>query len=342
MKHRIIPYLARLFALSLLPAVSLSAQSIPKDTQRKAAEYLTSLAKRRAHVGGVGIDSVRTDGRRVIFYADVGLSYIPMREPDVDDIYTNLRKMLPKAYRDYSVEVRTDGQPIEALVPALYQSNGKKKIDPPRAESSRPLVTRLSAPITPKHGLAGRHLALWQSHGFYYERKLGRWEWQRARTFGTVEDLYTQSYVLPYLVPMLERAGANVLIPRERDTQSAEIIVDNDGCRNRSTYTEKDAKAAWRTGEGAGFAHRRDRYTGTENPFREGTNGHRTSPARGVMPSISLTKPCRTARPRRITPCTTRAAARSLPLTNGWAGAPGFISAILILKKGGTRLGAWC
>ena len=119
MKHRNIPYLARLFALSLLPAVSLSAQSIPKDTQRKAAEYLTSLAKRRAHVGGVGIDSVRTDGRRVIFYADVGLSYIPMREPDVDDIYTNLRKMLPKAYRDYSVEVRTDGQAIETLVPAL-------------------------------------------------------------------------------------------------------------------------------------------------------------------------------------------------------------------------------
>lgn len=281
MKHRIIPYLARLFALSLLPAVSLSAQSIPKDTQRKAAEYLTSLAKRRAHVGGVGVDSVRTDGRRVIFYADVGLSYIPMREPDVDDIYTNLRKMLPKAYRDYSVEVRTDGQAIEALVPALYQSNGKQKIDPPRAESSRPLVTRLSAPVTPKHGLAGRHLALWQSHGFYYERKLGRWEWQRARTFGTVEDLYTQSYVLPYLVPMLEQAGANVLIPRERDTQSAEIIVDNDGCRNRSTYTEKDAKAAWRTGDGAGFAHRRNRYTGTENPFREGTYRMVESTAKG-------------------------------------------------------------
>ena len=51
-----------------------------------------------------------------------------------------------------------------------------------------------------------------------------RWEWQRARMFGTVEDLFTQSFVLPYLTPMLENAGATILIPRERDTQIHEII----------------------------------------------------------------------------------------------------------------------
>ena len=74
---------------------------------------------------------------------------------------------------------------------------------------------------------------------FYYEPKLNRWEWQRARCLQTVEDLYTQSFVLPYLVPMLENAGANVLLPRERDCQTAEIIIDNDGCLNtNSTYTE--------------------------------------------------------------------------------------------------------
>ena len=264
-------YLLGLFMLSGLSTANSAAQTLPKDLSQKTATYLSTWAKRRAHVGNVSVDSIRTTGRKVIFYADVTLSYIPMREPDVKDALLNLSAMLPKSYRDYSVEIRTDGQSISDLVPAAYRTGESKKIDPPRSGSDHPLITRLSSPATAKHGLNGRHIALWQSHGLYYERKLGRWEWQRARTFGTVEDLYTQSYVLPYLVPMLERAGANVLLPRERDTQGVEIIIDNDGCRNRSTYTEKNAKMSWRTGEGKGFAHLRDRYMGQENPFREGT-----------------------------------------------------------------------
>lgn len=96
---------------------------------------------------------------------------------------------------------------------------------------------------------------------FYYEPKLNRWEWQRARCLQTVEDLYTQSFVLPYLVPMLENAGANVLLPRERDCQTAEIIIDNDGCLNTgSTYAERTADKVWQQGTGKGFAHLRPQY----------------------------------------------------------------------------------
>ncbi len=35
-------------------------------------------------------------------------------------------------------------------------------------------------------------------------------------------------FVLPYVIPMPENAGAIVYTPRERDTQKNEIIVDND------------------------------------------------------------------------------------------------------------------
>lgn len=122
-------------------------------------------------------------------------------------------------------------------------------------------MTKVSRPYTPTNGLQNRHIALWQSHGFYYEPKLDRWEWQRARCLQTVEDLYTQSFVLPYLVPMLENAGANVLIPRERDCQTAEIIIDNDGCLNtRSIYTEKVTDKPWMQGVGKGL-HIYARYT---------------------------------------------------------------------------------
>lgn len=136
-----------------------------------------------------------------------------------------------------------------------------------------PLVQELTSPNRPKYGLSNRHIAMWQSHGRYYEAKLDRWEWQRCRLLQTVEDLYTQSYVLPFLVPMLEQAGANVLIPRERDWNSFEAIVDNDGnsFHPKSKYSEYNGKESWKNGAGKGFAYLRKTYTNFENPFTEGT-----------------------------------------------------------------------
>lgn len=136
-----------------------------------------------------------------------------------------------------------------------------------------PLVQELTSPNRPKHGLSNRHIAMWQSHGRYYEAKLDRWEWQRCRLLQTVEDLYTQSYVLPFLVPMLEQAGANVLIPRERDWSSFEAIVDNDGnsFQPKAKYSEYNGKESWKNGTGKGFAYLRKTYTNFENPFTEGT-----------------------------------------------------------------------
>ncbi len=128
-----------------------------------------------------------------------------------------------------------------------------------------PLVRRLDAPHTPEAGLAGRHLAIWPSHGWYYEASLERWEWQRARVFTTVEDVLPFAFVTQNLAPMLERAGANVLMPRERDPQPLQAIVDNDG-RADGRYAER---GRWRRA-GAGFAHRPPYRTGT-NPFTLGT-----------------------------------------------------------------------
>ena len=80
----------------------------------------------------------------------------------------------------------------------------------------------MSRPYLASKGLEGRHIALWQSHGKYYKNNKGSWEWQRPRLFCTTEDLFTQSFVVPYIIPMLENAGAVVYTPRERDRQRNE------------------------------------------------------------------------------------------------------------------------
>lgn len=147
-----------------------------------------------------------------------------------------------------------------------------------------PLVQEITTLNRPKYGLSNRHIAMWQSHGRYYEAKLDRWEWQRCRLLQTVEDLYTQSYVLPFLVPMLEQAGANVLIPRERDWNSFEAIVDNDGNRfqPKAKYSEYNGKESWKNGTGKGFAYLRKTYTNFQNPFTEGSYRMVTSIKKGA------------------------------------------------------------
>ncbi|MBP3774543.1 MAG: xanthan lyase [Bacteroidaceae bacterium] len=134
-----------------------------------------------------------------------------------------------------------------------------------------PLIYNESKAWHPTLGLANRHIALWPSHGRYYNQKEDRWIWQRARIFQTVEDIYTQSYVLPFLVPMLENAGATVLMPRERDINPHELIIDNDQSSTGCTYAETNKKEKWNDGDKAGFAQKRIIYKDFENPFKEGT-----------------------------------------------------------------------
>lgn len=118
--------------------------------------------------------------------------------------------------------------------------------------------------------LEGRNIALWQSHGLYFEQKLDRWEWQRARIFQTVEDLYPQSYVLPFLIPMLENAGAYVMTPRERDTSCVEVIVDRDGGHAYEGYSEHNGKRHWTDAPVAGFGYPEATLGDGDNPFRKG------------------------------------------------------------------------
>ena len=96
----------------------------------------------------------------------------------------------------------------------------------------------------------------------------GGWKWQRPILFCTTEDLYTQTIVLPYLIPMLENAGAIVFTPRERNWQKNEIIVDND---SRIDYKEESMKKKWATTSTKGFALHYGSYNDGENPFTAGT-----------------------------------------------------------------------
>lgn len=149
-------------------------------------------------------------------------------------------------------------------------SSGKAKDHPLDSPENR-FVT-VAAPFgPPSEGLDGRNIALWQSHGRIFDNGQGVWKWQRPRLFGTVEDLFSQGFVVPYLAPMLENAGAYVMLPRERDTAPWEVIADEDGSPEGRVHFDK-GKHKWETTHlGSGFALRRTTITDGENPFTMGT-----------------------------------------------------------------------
>lgn len=132
-----------------------------------------------------------------------------------------------------------------------------------------PWVFNASRPYFVTAGLQNRHLSLWASHGRYWDAERG-WKWQRPNLFCTTEDLFTQTIVVPYLIPMLENAGAIVFTPRERDWQQQEIVVDNDD-RQSIAYQEFVNGKKWKNCDSLGFANLQASYQDGENPFQMGT-----------------------------------------------------------------------
>lgn len=133
------------------------------------------------------------------------------------------------------------------------------------ASAAQPVV-RDSAPKFAK-GLSGRNIAVWNSHGRYYNIEKDEWLWQRAHLMQTIEDLYTSSYVIDLLTPMLENAGAYVMMPRERDLNDIEVIIDADSPLTKG-YAET---GKWSTASKPGFKMPTGNLGDRQNPFSEGT-----------------------------------------------------------------------
>lgn len=244
-------------------------------------DSLSEIMKKRTTVSSkLRLKAVINRDNDLDFYFTESLGDLPWKKQDADFFKKELKKRFPEEYKNYNAgAIYSNNIPFEKLICPLLHNGGKPHISKYRVTDPRKnnivFVKDLGKPVFNK-GLSGRHIALWQSHGWYYETKNKRWQWQRAKFFHTVEDMYTQSYVLPFLIPMLENAGAYVMTPRERDTQIHEVISDNDPAfkearrgliRKAGTYSEY---GGWEDA-GQGFADSLISYKRGENPFTMGT-----------------------------------------------------------------------
>ena len=228
----------RLFIISvILCLLGFSAWAKPTKVRRlpiKYFSYHTSVINNV--VNRYKVESMVIDGKKCTVEINEHLSNIPMNDSIVADIYDSLRAQLPNNYQKYNISIVSRKHPIEAFIPNYLRK--KSDVDKSRFlpyKTGQVALTHLSNPWKPSQGLLGKNIALWNSHGLYYDKNNDKIRWQRPTLFGTVEDMLSTQIVLNYLLPMLRGAGAQVYMPRERDWHSEGVESFSTKQLNNST-----------------------------------------------------------------------------------------------------------
>ena len=287
MKRHILTYVLLLY----LAVPSFGQSRIVKSFTPACDSVATLIYERTGIKGPVKLKAAMKRGNTLDFYFTESLGDFPWHKQDVKWFKTTLKRLFPEEYSKYRLgEIYSRRVSLDRLITPELTYDGKPAENRHQVKAPASMISVVSrqGSGTFSKGLEGRHIALWQSHGRYYNVTSERWEWQRPCLFQTCEDMFTQGFVLPYLVPMLENAGAYVMLPRERDVQKHEVIADNDpaaGGRGTARYEEK---GKW-SDAGAGFGDVKPVYEGIENPFTKGTVRQTACVGPKVKPSASVT-----------------------------------------------------
>ncbi len=262
--------------------------------------FKSEFAKRKFHFTiqyGTRVDTIKIDSAKktLTIVLNRQFSFLPFREKNVNEIYSEVKKFFGNNFLDYKLSICSLNYPIEDFIPNYFRKDSTQydSIRIPQVfDRPLPVVEKLSNKFIPANGLFNKNIVVAPSHGWYYNSKEDKWEWQRPRLFQSVEDLLPNSICIPYLIPMLENAGATVFDPRERDIQTNSVVVDNDSKENIKSkkYFEqaKSKEYEWRNGNGKGFAEGNPPYAVDFNPFTNGTY-RETNSSTTVKASISWT-----------------------------------------------------
>ncbi|MEN8138650.1 MAG: hypothetical protein ABFR62_09465 [Bacteroidota bacterium] len=263
----------------LIITVSSSAQEQKSYFEKLDKKQLTKLSERSLEAISenhfippynlpVTIDSAFIDKKNKvlnIYYSNT-LAYVPVREEWLNNFESEVKgAQRRKIRRKYEVNSFIDSLPLAQYIPNIYRKT--ISVDSLRMlkqqENNTSHVRNTDNPANITQGLNNKHISVWGGHGLFYDNGKEIWRWQRPNLFTIVEDMFTYSYIVPYLMPMLENAGANVYYPKERDTNTEEIIVDIDNSADKVVGSKNVEE------KNGGFLLK-EFYGDYENPFVSG------------------------------------------------------------------------
>lgn len=266
-------------AAFLVAIAAASGQNPSKEFKETCDSLVVKLQERTSVKGAFSVKKTAVSDNKLHIRFSPGFGEYPWRKGDIEWLRKKLKAYLPARYKNYEIgNITVNGTKLEDYIVTTPGSDGTPDAARFKTKDHRGEVSFISSVGGQdfQKGLTGRNIALWQSHGRYYDEGIERWDWQRGPLFQTVEDMYTQTYVLTFLIPMLENAGAYVMTPRERDPQRNEVVADNDiafqkgrgdDVRLEGGYSES---GRWKDA-GTGFADAKAAYSKDDNPFLMGT-----------------------------------------------------------------------
>ncbi len=146
----------------------------------------------------VRVKNMRISGNKVVIYTNGTLRDYRWTPDNIADVKRKV-SLWTLGHTNGQVTIYSANTDIETLITACARANepiGRCKFSPDRFCD-----------------LTDKTIALYPSHGLYFNRDRNEWIWQRATLWTTVEDLYSQEYVR-LIKRMLENAGGTVLMPR--------------------------------------------------------------------------------------------------------------------------------
>lgn len=247
---------------ALIATFGAQATEINDSTTAKIQKLVQALVPEHMGIGTPKANAIDVVDDSIKVDLSENFGDVPFTRENINQLKNDIKSTLGEQYQSNNVYITIASNSIENYFSDFETSYQRKH---------NAFITPLDENRHYSKGLDGNIVAVWPSHGWYFEPYLNRWEWQRARLFHTVEDMYTHSYMIPYIMPMLENAGAYVWDARERDTHNFGVVVDHDGGHAQKGYHENNGKKKWKNGEGKGFAYNRSEYKDFENPFEEGS-----------------------------------------------------------------------
>lgn len=163
-------------------ATFLFAQDIERNVKERLTDYFNQYtATAKISTPKLNSFDINYDRKTIAIYASESFAYQPFRPETVENIYNQVKELLPGPVHYYQLTIYADGKPIEDLVPNFYRN---KKKDKERLSlnvdyKGAPWVKNTSRPNEISRGLQDRHIAIWQSHGNYFKNDKNEWGWQR-------------------------------------------------------------------------------------------------------------------------------------------------------------------
>jgi N-acetylmuramoyl-L-alanine amidase len=185
---------------------------------------------------GTTVDDVAVDGAAVT--VTFGMSELPpasdaARWDEIQHQAINTLSALQPGLREFSFDLHKDGRTIPL----------NRHLEIPRPVFPGDRAPQYIRPDSAPQGtLSGKRIAISPGHGWYWTGS--GWTTQRGDTGGLIEDFLTADVCLHWLVPYLEKAGAHVIVARERDLNTREVIANNSGTGYAETGMWSDGSSA--------------------------------------------------------------------------------------------------